>query len=1219
MNAFVSLFPDTDRYTVDRVTGDNIMHWGMSFQRMAHIRLFITPLLVLVFFWLLFWRAGGATTEAPESGVRKLSFRRPLVRVLHLNSYHQGLQWSDGITAGIRHALLQSTAQNSEKIDLTVEYMDTKRYLSDTYFDILRHVYTYKYGESQNKRVRVDLVISSDDNAYRFLLRRKDELFPGIPWVFCGVNHFRDADLEGRTDASGVVEVLDRKDTIDLARILFPKTENVLIVTDNTVSGKGNRKILEEMAADYGKRAAFIFLDDDGTGLDLDELIAKVNAAPQNSVIYYSDFFKDRHGDFLEIDTVMRRLSTETRLPIFTTGGDYIGRGAFGGRLVDGFRQGEIAGRIAARILEGASTGEPAVIKESVNQYIFDYRQLKRFGVPMAALPEEAVVTHLPPPAYAQYRRLLPALAVFAGLLSMMTLLSFAYAVVQKRAGLKIRESEERFRALAEHAPVAISIIRDGRYAYVNPAWETLTGYDREEAARIDPLTTVQPAMRETVRRRSVSRLKGEDAPSRYEIALLTKDGREKWIDFVAALIDYDGGPAILNFNIDITEKRRVEAELRFNEERLRYILKHDPNAIAVFDDALRYIAVSDRYMADYHIKVENIIGMHHYEVFPEMPQRWRDVHRRVLAGAVEKNDDDYFVRPDGALTYNRWECRPWYTGNGEIGGIITYTEVTTDRKLAEIALQESEARAREQLSELTQLYDNSPVGLALFDTDFRFVRINQALAEINGGKVGDFIGKRLRDVVPTLADETESIFREIMRSLRERTNVEVKGETRAAPGVERHWIANYYPVAESRGRPKSRPKSNPKSKLIGIGAIVQEVTELKRAEREREMMEARLLQQQKLESIGTLAGGVAHDINNMLSPIIGYAELLSETDAGQPNSENAARKIISAAMKARDLVQQLLAFGRKQALEMRVLDLNDVVSGLMGLIRRTIREDIDIRISLAPGLPAIRADAGQVEQVFMNLVVNAQDAMPRGGRMVIETGAQRLDPHCFPDGCDVAAGEYVVLVINDTGEGMVPEVRDRIFEPFFTTKDKGKGTGLGLSTSYGIVKQHGGHIWVYSEAGVGTTFKVYFPALEAPVEFHPEEAQASEEVGGGETVVVVEDNPDVGEMVVAILEKYGYRVTMTSNGHECLEWMARHLDETDLVITDMVMPDINGKELAQRLRADRPDIRVLFMSGYSDVMISQEGGLEEGVDFIQKPFSVQKFAGKVREILDRR
>ncbi|MBE0585393.1 MAG: PAS domain S-box protein [Desulfofustis sp.] len=399
------------------------------------------------------------------------------------------------------------------------------------------------------------------------------------------------------------------------------------------------------------------------------------------------------------------------------------------------------------------------------------------------------------------------------------------------------------------------------------------------------------------------------------------------------------------------------------------------------------------------------------------------------------------------------------------------------------------------------------------------------------------------------------------------------------------------------------------------ILSITRDITELRRTQQEKERIEQQYRQAQKVEAIGRLAGGVAHDLNNLLSPVIGYSELLLQKLPPEDQRFRPVEHILHAGVRAKDLVHQLLAFSRKQTLEYKPVNLNNAVQEIGRLLRSSIPEDIRIQFSLAPDIETILADTGQIEQVIMNLALNARDAMPQGGRLIFETAMCELDEEYAATHPGVEPGRYAMLCVSDDGCGMNEAIREHLFEPFFSTK-QGKGTGLGLSTVHGIVTQHGGSVHVYSEPGEGTTFKVFLPVpLEVP-ETAAETETAPTRHRGSETILLVEDNLGVRTLAATILKDSGYTVVTAANGEQALQLARGGGQAIDLLLTDVVMPGINGRQLYEQLLATIPTLRVLYMSGYTDNIIAHKGVITPGLAFIQKPFSVKALTGKVRQVL---
>jgi PAS domain S-box-containing protein len=400
---------------------------------------------------------------------------------------------------------------------------------------------------------------------------------------------------------------------------------------------------------------------------------------------------------------------------------------------------------------------------------------------------------------------------------------------------------------------------------------------------------------------------------------------------------------------------------------------------------------------------------------------------------------------------------------------------------------------------------------------------------------------------------------------------------------------------------------------------LVGDVTERHRASEERTRLENQLRQFQRVEAIGRLAGGVAHDFNNLTAIVLGYGELLLGRLGPDDPSRGWAEQIVEAGRRSAALTRQLLAFSRKQVLLPIVLDLNDLLRNLEKMLGRLIGEDITLSFNLAGDLGRITADPGQIEQVVTNLVINARDAMPQGGDLTIETANVELDETYAREHAEIVPGDYVLLALTDSGCGMDKVSLARLFEPFFTTKEMGKGTGLGLATSYGIVKQSGGYIWAYSEPGRGTTFKIYLPRTDAELTLKEAEAAGETPRGQGESILLVEDESSLRDMCEIVLSRLGYRVSTAGSGPGAMALVAGTGKRPDLVITDVIMPCMSGAELAQRLRKDHPGLKVLYMSGYPDEAITHHGVLEPGISFLQKPFSERSLAVKVREVLGAR
>ncbi|MGA2384572.1 MAG: ATP-binding protein [Gemmatimonadales bacterium] len=515
-------------------------------------------------------------------------------------------------------------------------------------------------------------------------------------------------------------------------------------------------------------------------------------------------------------------------------------------------------------------------------------------------------------------------------------------------------------------------------------------------------------------------------------------------------------------------------------------------------------------------------------------------------------------------------------------------TERMRERRQAQQALNAAETRYR-------SLFENMVEGFAycrmLFENgeprDFVYLAVNRAFDSLTGLK--DVVGRKVSEVIPGIREtnpELLDIYGRVATTGRpERFESFVK-----ALGI---WLStSVYSVEPGH-----------------FVTVFDNITERKR-------LEAQLRQAQKMESVGRLAGGVAHDFNNLLTVILSGAALAKDGLPERDPARSEIREIEEAANRAAVLTRQLLAFARRQAAEPRALDLNAVTLAMDKMLRRLIGEDVELVTLLAENLGAVWADPGHIEQVLVNLTVNARDAMPGGGKLTIETSNVTLDAESAARHIGMAPGEYVMLAVSDSGCGMAPEILEHIFEPFFTTKELGGGTGLGLSTCYGIVKQSGGWIWAYSEPGRGTTFKIYLPRIQAEAEaFSPASSAALR--GGTETILLVEDNAQVRDIALRSLRERGYRVLQAANGGEALRAAENQSEPIALLLTDVVMPQMGGSELAERVRALRPQIKVLYTSGYTEHVIVHHEGLGPGTAFLPKPFDPAGLARKVREVLD--
>lgn len=770
------------------------------------------------------------------------------------------------------------------------------------------------------------------------------------------------------------------------------------------------------------------------------------------------------------------------------------------------------------------------------------------------------------------------------------------------RAEEALRNSEAQYRLLIENQiDMVVKVDKEGRFLFVSPSYCRMFGKREEDLLGKPFLPLVHEEDRQETAR-AMENLFRPPHTAYIEQRALTKDGW-RWLAWVdTAVLDRSQQVIeIIGVGRDIDERKQAELALKSSQQRLQATLLFQEALLSAIpipfyykDPEGRYLGCNRAFSDFIGFELEEIRGKTAIDLWPaEMAALFQQKDTELLAQKGIQTFEAQVFNKKGEIRDVVIRKNLFFSESGAVGGIIGGHFDVTDRKRAEQALQESEELYR-------TLFESESDAILLIDFEtLELLDANHAALELYGYPREEMIGAAV-SILSTSPAEAQ-LFRQADQ-----------GTIRLPLQFHRKRDGTVFPVELAAQYFDWRGKR----RILGT---VRDLSERLEAEEQRRKLEGQLIQAQKLESMGRLAGGIAHDFNNMLTPILGFGEMLREDLPHDDPRQAAVVQITNAAERSRDLVRQLLAFARRQTLEMKPVDLNRVVTGFEKMLRRTLHENIALEIRLAPDLGTISADVGQVEQVILNLAVNSQDAMPEGGRLVLETSEALLDRDYSDGHGGVAPGDYVLLAISDNGVGMDQDTVQKVFEPFFTTKGEGKGTGLGLATVYGIMKQHGGHISVYSEPGIGTLFRVYFPrhgATAAPP--GPVVEAVEQPPTGKETVLVVEDQAQVRDLTVKLLERYGYQVLVAGDVQNALKISREYDGVIHLLVSDVVLQDGNGKELHQMLSTFRKGLKVLYMSGYTSEVISHHGVLEEGVHFIQKPFSLQGFTKKVREVLDQ-
>jgi PAS domain S-box-containing protein len=629
--------------------------------------------------------------------------------------------------------------------------------------------------------------------------------------------------------------------------------------------------------------------------------------------------------------------------------------------------------------------------------------------------------------------------------------------------------------------------------------------------------------------------------------------------------------------------------ELAKNLALLQGITEGTTDAVFVKNLAGRYLMINSAGARFLGRTVDEVLGKDDTELFtPEVGRAIMVRDQEVLRSSESQTYEESGTAAGVSRLYLATKG-PYRDPNGHVIGLLGICRDITDRKRAEEEIRQSQQKLRTH-------FEHTPLAVVEWDLDFRIAAWNPSAERIFGYTREEAIGQHASITVPPqFRQHVDQVWNDLI-NLRGGTRSTNDNITKDGRIISCDWYNT--PLVDDAGR------------VLGVASLVHDVSE-------RVGLEERLRQSQKMEAVGQLAGGVAHDFNNLLTVILGYTQILADGLPAGSRLADSTAQIKSAAERAASITRQLLAFSRKQVLSPRVLNLNDSMLNLDSLLRRLIGEDIEVLTMPAADLGSVKADPGQIEQVLMNLALNARDAMPHGGKLTFETSNEQLDGTYAHDHQPIDPGRYALLAVSDTGIGMSPEVQQRIFEPFFTTKEVGKGTGLGLSTVYGIVKQSGGFIWVYSEVGRGSTFKIYLPRVDQNIESAGADRRPGNALRGTETILLVEDDPQLRQLSTSVLSHCGYKMLVANGPEEGLAMAKANHQDIRLLVTDVVMPGMNGRQLAEKVLQISPKTRVLYISGYTNNAIVHYGVLDKGLCFLPKPFTLAELVGKVREVLD--
>ncbi len=756
----------------------------------------------------------------------------------------------------------------------------------------------------------------------------------------------------------------------------------------------------------------------------------------------------------------------------------------------------------------------------------------------------------------------------------------------RKRAEEALKESEQKFRILAESASAAIFMYQNNKVCYVNRACGIMTGYSDDDLLQLNFWDIVHPDFSELAKELGAARQRGESVPNHFEIKILTKAGEARWVDYTASTATYRGELAVLGTAYDITERKNAKRRLEESEERHRLLVDKSPDAIMVLTDGrLVYVnpAASELLKAD---QPEMLLGKSLAEVVSP------DSKTKVTEGINEirktlrpmELHNEKFLRLDGSSF-----------DVDIVGAPITYL----GRPSIQIVARDITNRrfVQEQLRLQSAALNTAANAIVVTDRSGMIVWANPAFESLTGYSVSEAIGKEVGTLIKS-GKQDKKFYKYLWDTI-------LSGKIWHGELINRRKDGAHYTEEMTIA-----PVQDEKGEISHFVAVKQDITS-------RKSMEDQLLQAQKLEGIGQLAGGVAHDYNNILGVILGYAELLKRKLNEQDPARMPVEAILTATKRGADLTKQLLAFAQKGAISPKVVDLNVSIENVRGMLHRIVGENLKLEFTPGKNVWNVKLDPSQLDQMLVNLATNARDAIVGGtGAINIATSNVIVDEAFAHNKVGFIPGEYALITFSDNGQGMDAKMLKRIFEPFFTTKPKGVSVGLGLATVYGIVKRANGAITVTSAPDAGTTFYIYLPRHTEQALMTAEEVVSDEALRANATVLLVEDQADLLELVKTSLEEYGYTVMTALSPDEALTFCEGYREPIHVLLTDVIMPGMSGRELSEKVSKLRPRIRTVFMSGYTENVLSPEGVIGEGVAFLQKPFTANELAKKIHGVL---
>jgi PAS domain S-box-containing protein len=1071
-----------------------------------------------------------------------------------------------------------------------IENLDLQHFDSPEYRQEIMEWLRVKYAGR-----KLDAIVTENEQTAEMAFKVRTKLWPAVPLVFVDSGRMDVMNVAAQTNFTSLVAYPEVQETLQAALRLCPDTRRIAFVSS---IGNGYvelyRRDLQQVENFATNRFEVIKL----IGLTMAETKQRLASLPPQTIVYYNGIWLDASGQSYTTPDALDELSPAVNAPIFSCADTHIGHGAAGGVCRVYFLMGGETGEQVAKVIRAGSANSVPAAHSSSSRFIFDWRQLQRFGLDNEnLLPPGSEVRFQPPAMWKTYYHV--AIIVVAALVVQTSLIG-ALLLQRRRkqqTEAELFNSRQMLQTVLDTIPQRVFWKdRNSVFLGCNKPLAVDCGYS-------DASQLIGKTDHETVAAPQADRYRADDrevmetnrAKLNFEEPQKKSDGSLGWLRTnKVPLHDQDGRViGVLGTYEDITTRKQAEETLRESEQRFRSLLDNAPDAIYVQTNG-RIVYVNRATLQLLRAeRPEQLLGQ---LVLSVVAPEWQKVVTERMQQVGTQDGplpaiEEIYVRLDKTRVEVEVTAVP-VVFHGDRGALVFVRDITERKRTAETIVYERQL--------LRTLLDLLPDGVYIKDLKSCFLLVNQTLARRFGkDNPSQLLGLSDKDFFP---QEIAAGFRTDEEKVLAGETVVEKEENVVFPnGQERRLLTTKVPFRNSQGQ------------ICGIVGIGRDVTE-------RKQLEEQLRQSQKMEAFGQLAGGVAHDFNNLLTVILGHIALLQLQESLNPEQTAGLTEIARAAERAANLTRQLLTFSRRQLFQPKPLDLNEVVANTSKMLQRLIGEHIGLETHFAPGGAPVMADRTMMEQILINLAVNSRDAMPKGGRLIIQTAAANLSEADAQANPKARPGAFIRLRVADSGCGITPKEMERLFEPFFTTKEVGKGTGLGLATVFGIVAQHHGWIEVESKINVGATFSVYLPRLSDSQKSQTEFTRAPEVRGGNETILLVEDEAPVRSLARTLLERKGYRVIEAESGLSALELWQEHRDQIDLLFTDMVMPEgVSGRELAARLLAEKPGLKVIYASGYTDDMLGENSPLRNNPNFLEKPFNSHKLLKQVRDCLDER